>query len=389
MMRRLRQVTLVGWLLSAPLLVLAAQAPEVGVSDTGFTTHAGTWECAPGHLIQNREIDLVCGSVRYGFGYTGCMDPSHGDQHPAAEGNFGMPVPTNCNWYWGGFLNILINGQDAVRYTVSDMRALDTGSRGSLQVVWQHPDAEVGLRMLLLPGENHVLSFLTWRPRPGKQVTSVTVKLTCYPSFFTTSRHRQGERHCLTPRTDEREPRTLTLVPTADTWLCYYDKVFDRAKGEGEGPCAALVAPGSVQGGRVLISDYAVQTELNLKPEAGEARLGFYDFVGKTNAQAEGYLRKSGVRDLAELTALDFRPLAVRNLQPEALRADADRLLAEAGDDGLALKPQVEGLLAKTETLQQSAAQGDWRAEADLADLVRGSADVFWRLRIFAALNKQ
>ena len=59
-----------------------------------------------------------------------CVDPSHGDERPAAEGNFGMPARTSANWYWGGFLNILINGKDATRYRLADLRVMETGRRG-------------------------------------------------------------------------------------------------------------------------------------------------------------------------------------------------------------------------------------------------------------------
>ena len=365
-----------------------AQPPAtVRVTDSGPQPNPATWECTAGHSVEKRKITLDSGGRRYTFQISGCQDPSHAGEHPCAEGNFGMPEPTPANWYWGGFLRVLVNGSDATGRDIKDLRVIEQGMRGAFQTVWAHPDADVGLRLMMLPGANHVLAELVWKPTPGVTLQSVGVRLTCYPSFFTAARQRKGERHCRTPRTDQSEPTTLTLEPEQDTYLYYYDAVFDVARGEGDGPCAALVAPQAVQGGRVSIGDYAVQTELDLKPEAGEARLAFYDFTGLPNADAESYLRSEAPRDLAELEQTDFRPEAVRQLDLDQLRAEALKLLADAAEDGQALAPQVEELLGRLGELNAGATRGDWIAEAELATALSSSEDLFWKLRAFAALN--
>ena len=41
------------------------------------------------------------------------------------------------------------------------------------------------LSALSLPA--HVLANLTWKPRPGVTLKTVTVELRCYPSFFTSA----------------------------------------------------------------------------------------------------------------------------------------------------------------------------------------------------------
>jgi len=362
-------------------------AAQVSAADTGPQTNAATWECTAGHKIEKRRITLDSGTSRYTFLASGCVDPSHGDERPCSEGNFGMPDPTVANWYWGGFLQVLVNGKNATAYRISDMRVIETGARGAFQIVWAHPDAEVGLRLLMLPGGNHVLADLVWNPTPGASPKTVAVRLTCYPSFFTASRHRAGARHCQTPRTDLPQPQVLELVSAEDTWLYYYDTTFDVAKGEGGGPCAALVAPAGVAGGRVQIGDYAETTDLTLTPEAGEARLAFYDFTGRTNAEAEAYLKQHAGGDLKELTATDFRPAPGRTLQVETLRSEAEKLLADAGDDAQTFQPKVEDLLTRVEALKGQADARDWKAEGDLASLLANSSDLFWKLRAFAALN--
>jgi len=366
----------------------AGEAGEVSVHDGGSHVGPASFECTPGHKVETRLVTLDSGMTKYTFRYCGCQDSSHGDRRPAAEGNFGMPAPTAANWYWGGFFFVLVNGKEATEYRLSDLRVLETGPRGAMQIVWAHPDADVGLRLLMLPGANHVMAHLVWKPRPQAAVKRVVVRLVCYPSFFTSARHRQGERHCQTPRIDKHEPETLALVPERDACLYFYDKVFDTAKGEGDGPCAAIVAPQAVQGGQVQIGGYAVTTELRLKPEAGQARLAFYDFTGRTNAEAEAYLKAHAAEDLARLVTTDFRPQSVRRLNAESLKTEAAQLLAAAADDAKPYRAKIEEFLARVAALKASADRGDWKAEAELASVLAASEDLFWKLKALAALNR-
>jgi len=369
--------------------LLAAQPDdEVSARDGGSKIAPATFECKPGHQVDTHLITLESATARYGFRYSGCQDPSHGELRPSAEGNFGMPEPTSDNWYWGGFFQVMVNGTDAIGYRLSDIRVTEAGARGAFQAIWAHPDADLGLRVMLLSNTNHVLALLTWKPKPEATLKTITLRLRCYPSFFTAARHRQGERHCQTPRLDQQEPETLELDPAQDGYLYYYDAVFDVARGEGDGPCAALVAPDALQGGRVQIGDYAVMTDLDLKPDAGQTRFALYDFTGLTNADAEAYLRAHWTDDLAQLTQADFRPEPVRLLQADRLQAQAAQLLADAADDGQTLKPQVDEVLSRVADLKGKADEGDWVAEAELASVLTNSADLFWRLKAFALLNR-
>ena len=69
------------------------------------------------------------------------------------------------------------------------------------------------------------------------------------------------------------------------------------------------------------------------------------------------------------------------------LRAEAQELLSDAAEDGVALKPRVDELLRRVTDLKARADQRDWRAEAELSSLLVDSEDFFWKLRSFAVLN--
>jgi hypothetical protein len=77
----------------------------------------------------------------------------------------------------------------------------------------------------------------------------------------------------------------------------------------------------------------------------------------------------------------------VRLLEPDRLRAEALKILEDAGEDGKALEGRVHELLSKIDAQKAAADGGDWIAEADLATALTDSQDLFWKLRTFAALN--
>lgn len=375
-------------LLLAGLPAGAAPTPagDVHVEDSGpqrETSHAKGHE---GHAWEKRSVTMDSGAAQYRFQYSACVDPSHGDARPSSEGALGMPGPSAANWYHGGFLFLTINGKEVTGFRLTDLGVIETGVRGAFQMVWDHPDATVGLRLLMPAGANHVLAHLAWKPKAGAEIKSVSLRLDCYPSFFTAWHHRQGDRHVASPRIDRREGQPFELAPAEDTYLYYYDTVFDTAREECEGPCALLFDPRSVEAGRVQIGGYAVQSIFTLKPAAGEARLAFYDFHGQTNADAAAYLKAHGADDRRQLETLDFRPPAVQALDAGKLKAELEGLLAAAGDDAKPFRPRVSALLEKVAALKPRADAGDWQAEAELATALAESNDLVWKLRIAALL---
>ena len=128
--------------------------------------------------------------------------------------------------------------------------------------------------------------------------------------------------------------------------------------------------------------------QLVLKPEAGQARLALYDFTGHSNADAEAYLKAHAAEDLARLAADRF-PAGGRPSTPgRPPPGRGHRAPGRRGRRRPAVSSQDGGLLARVAALRTSADQGDWKAEAELATVLADSADLFWKLKALAALNR-
>jgi hypothetical protein len=83
----------------------------------------------------------------------------------------------------------------------------------------------------------------------------------------------------------------------------------------------------------------------------------------------------------------DFRPQSVRRVETDRLKSEAAQLLAAAADDAKPYRAKLEEFLARVAALKASADAGDWKAEAELATVLAGSEDLFWKLKALAALN--
>jgi hypothetical protein len=359
----------------------------VGVQEHGPTYRTGWKEGHRDHKWEERSVVLDSGARCYTLKYCACVDPSHPGVRALEEGYIGMPTPTVANWYHSGFFFVRVNGQEVGELPLLDMRATERGPRGGCHLVWETPDARVRVQFLLVGGAEGLLSQVTCVPKDGKRVESLEILVRCYPSFFTSAHRRQGDRTLITPRTEGHEPSTVTLDPVADTWLLYQDTVFDVAKGEGDGPCAMLFLPEDIAAGTVELTNYPVNTVLKAAPGTQRLRFAFWDFSGRSNAEALAFLREHGEVVRKELTSIEFRPLDVASFEAAHAPAEVGRLLAAAAQDGIRFKVEAEGLVGKLVGLKTRADGGDWTAEAEFAQVAADYDALRWKLRIFALLN--
>ena len=383
-------LALLAALLGVAVGLEAAEPPRpspVSVQERDPAYRTGWKEGHRDHRWEERSIALDSGKVAYTIKYSSCVDPSHPGVRVNEEGYIGMPTPCSANWYHSGFFFVRINGQEVGESPLLDMRATERGERGACQLVWETAAARVRVQFLMTGGSERLLCQVTCVPKEGQKISSLEVLSRCYPSYFTSHMKRQGDRTLITPRTEAHEPATLPLDPAADTYLFYQDGVFDVAKGEGEGPCAMLFLPEEIAAGTVQLTNYPVHTTLQAAPGVLRLRFAFWDFKGRSNADAAGFLKAHGTAIRDELRALDFRPPLLAAFAAAAVPVELKALLAAAGEDGTALQPAATALVAKLVDIKTRADAGDWAAEAEFAQQFADYEALRWKLRIYGLLN--
>lgn len=269
-------------------------------------------------------------AISYKAGY---REDRPGEAFPV-EGYIGMPQPVACNWYHGGFLRVLVDGQDIGRAALTSMTVTETGKRGVLDLVWHPATGPVRVRFVGLPDDDRL--FCEVRTDSPREDGQLSLQLVCYPSYFTSYNHRVGDRRVLTPTTEVKEREKQELAVATDDWAFYQDTVFDPARQEGDGPCALLVE--RTDGARIRLepASYPVFTRVDLPPGSRSVRLVLWDFAGQSNATALTRFRGEVETTRQELAALDFTPARLRQVNLPALRREVAALLDGATAAGVA-----------------------------------------------------
>jgi len=381
-MRRLTSIAGIVLLAFLPVTALAQdQVAEVSASDLGVRYRTVQHPGHEGHKAISHDILLQNDLITYGIRYTACIDKAHAPRVAPLEGYIGMPRPCACNWYHSGFLEIVINGEDIGTYPLGDFSVLDSGGRGLCRLVWDYPAGQVRVSFVLDPSARYLKCQI--RLRPKAHVKSISLRLRCYPSYFTAYHHRQGARRVRTPAALVREGENKTLTGEQNWWALYYDEVFDVARGEGEGPCGLLFVPRQVKTMRIAPGGYSVNTELQVKPTEGDIRLVFAEFPGTANADALKFMQRSASSILADLTATDFTPRLIANTDFDALGKELADLVARARPPA-DQAGKLRQLLADARGAAEAARGGDWKAELRVAKLLRAYRDALWGLKIQA-----
>lgn len=340
-----------------------------------------------GHTAIARSASILLGARDYEIKYTACTDKSHAPGVAPVEGYLGMPRPCSCNWYHGGFFCLAINGRDIGTTPLSSMTVAERGERAILDLVWHARPADVRVRFLGLPGHDGL--FCRVELDPNEPIRSVEVRLSCYPSYFTSHNQRHGARRIRTPAAVVEEGKTATLPARANWWALYYDEVFDTARGEGEGPCAMLMLPGQAEETSFKPGGYGVGTTIRYPAGTRRLDLIFWDFKGMTNAEALARMQSGAAKARDELAGADFTPQAVKSFDVAALRAELERALASAEVRATLGKrtAEVQGWLERYgASFEQGAAQRI-AAEERLLESVQLYEQFSWEVKLAELLS--
>ena len=382
MARRLR--ALVGALLLSPLLGLAAEpTQDASVGTDGLTLKPITRGTQAAKKRAEQHFTFTLGESRYRIRYSVVVDPAKPGKGFPSEGYVGMPAPCSANWYHGGFVFVRINGRDIGGTMLHSGTVAETGRRAIADLVWDAKAARVRMRFAGLPGDDKLLCEIALEPK--EPVKDLRISLRCYPSFFTAWHKRDGDRKIATPAATLNQGQR-TELPAAKNWYAvYYDTVFDVAKGEGDGPCAAMFVPDAVRAVRFNVGGYAVATELICRPDARSIRLAFWDFRKRANQPVLDAFRRSADKWLKELRGFDFTPAAVRSFEPKAELAELDRL-TRSPDVRKQLGKKAGAYRQRIAALTKPDAKLGILAQAELLGLLAAYREFLWELKVAALL---
>jgi len=375
------------WLLPLYLGALAvpvlAADEGVHVADRGQTVKPITEGPATGSDHVSYAFVLSNATCRYGISYNGYWSQDGGAK-ATPEGYLGMPAPGGDNWYAGGFLDVVANGQSLGGTRPLTPRAIEQGERGLIEVLFPAQPTPVRLRFLLEPDTD----YLACEIAANAPLKSLSLNLRCFPSCFTSWNKKDGWRQVISPSGIIEQGKDATLQAATDWWLFYQDTVLDYATNatDSGGPCAMLMLPEQAQTARVTVTSYPVSTSVACKPDLTFVRLAFWDFRKQPNGPALQHLRAIAPQVADRLRKLDFNDRGVAAFNARGERAKLDELVAHSSDPAKwkqTLTPVFEAIM----TALQAYAGGDFIAEQKAAEAIAKYREALWDLKFDALLT--
>ena len=330
-----------------------------------------------------QAFTFALGETVYRTRYSVVVDPKQPGKAFPSEGYIGMTGPCSCNWYHGGFLFVRINGLDVGTTKLHGGMVAETGSRAIADLVWDAEPARVRVRLAGLPGDDKLLCEVALEPK--QPIKDIRLLLRCYPSFFTAWHKRDGDRKIATPAATLNQGQRVELPADKHWYAVYYDTIFDVAKGEGEGPCAAMFLPEAVKTARFNVGSYGVDTELACRPDARSIRLAFWDFRKQANGPVLARFRRRAEGWAKQLRDFDFTPASVRDFDRKAALAEL-AALTRAPEVRKQLGKKADGYRKRIEALVPTDGQPGILQQAELVGLISDYRDFLWELKVAALL---
>ncbi|MGC9316698.1 MAG: DUF4838 domain-containing protein, partial [Armatimonadota bacterium] len=267
----------------------------------------------------------------------------------------GMTRPTSCNFYSGGFLDILVDGASVGAYRATIERLTWDGATG-YRLTWRPPGLTVGVLVVGRDGDDHLT--VHGEVTSEDVIDSLALSLRCFPSSFAEPR----ERRVVTAQRELQAGARGLLAP-GECWAFYMDEHFDEADlpDESSGPCAMLFDPRQISRAMLNVSDYQVETELEVMPGRTSFDLALWEFADRANDAALAALQES------------IADLEVADLQVEVVEAP-ERVLASDG------RPAATLVLPAEPTVREETAARDLqlhiqRMSGAYLPIVRGVAE--------------
>lgn len=303
-----------------PRVIIADHGEHTGIAGPG----------APKHIIGlprlSHTIAMNTGIRTYGLQYTVAHDPKRPGVAIPGEGYIGMSLPANCNWYAGGFFDLIINGKSIGSTPVHSFIGRKVGNRGVVDFVFDTPLSLVRIRFVTFAGDDALYCQALLEPKT--EIKGLQVRLSCYPSAFVSN----AERHVLTPTRDLAQDERADLDLTKEWWLLYYDRIFDAGHAgtsrTGVGPCSVLWLGKQTRKVGFSVGRYGTRTIMDFNPGQRDLRLIFFDYKGIKNKVVISDLRKRAPELRRKLAALRFVDDSVVNWPLVRKQQEVTRILA-------------------------------------------------------------
>ena len=187
----------------------------------------------------------------------------------------GIVKPQPHIWYYNGYIHVFLDDFDATAYRISEIKQIESGKNGRVDVIWDSPKGEITLSFLMCPDHSGLFQKLT--VKPNIPVKKLTLQFSSYPDSFTSP----------------NKPFVF-MEPEEKRWCILGDEINDRAFGKGRGPGGILLLPEELDSIKYRPYNTELEKIINIQPNQEiSIHWTIWLFPEMSNKRAIEYMNKN------------------------------------------------------------------------------------------------
>lgn len=299
-------VSLVGIVVSFLILTSFAFA-QVEITDIMERGKKGQYKGGKFSLTERLITIDNGGPVNYSLYYAYINDPAFKEKYPnkpfpylyrdwTRSSNLGLG---GAAWCSAGFMDV-IAGKD-LRFTVcKEIKVVEKGKRGVVDVVWEHEKANIKARFIILPGDDKV--YLKVSVDPKIELSKIRV---CFLATLCPCIKEEDWYHWISTASrsiSRKDQQVSNLDPQTEPWVFIFDSKKNR-----RGTCALMYLPEEAK--KVSVTQVCgTFVDVIYPGSIKEMRFILWNFPKKYKSVEEVYLylKENGEKFSEELRNMSF-----------------------------------------------------------------------------------
>ena len=233
--------------------------------------------------VTAHECTLTTGNVNYRLNFHSTVKDDR--EYIKGIGLMGRTSSSNHfakrGWWWhglDGFLKLKVWGKSIFKMPVTYK-----SDENGIEFIFSDAGKEVKIFFKAQDNDDRLFMSINFSTAPQKSL----MELICYPGNFLRKFPEKRDRYANTAKRSIQwtAKDSRVKLDKDEYWIYYEDRKFDTSKSTYFSTCALLYNPNEVKSVNLIVSSYAIKTEVLMSPDKKSYNFILWEFPGRKNAK--------------------------------------------------------------------------------------------------------
>ncbi|MCF6176252.1 MAG: hypothetical protein L3J71_10855 [Victivallaceae bacterium] len=231
--------------------------------------------------VTAHECTFITGNVNYRLNFHSTLkDDREYIKGIGLMGGVSAKRFSKRGWWYGpnGFLKLNVWGKNIFKMPVTYK-----SDDGVIEFTFSEGNKTVKIIFRAQENDDKLFMGIDFSESPQRGV----MKLTCYPGNMLKKYPEKRDRYANTAKRSIQWQKKVSRIKLEkdEYWIYYEDRKFDTSKSTYFSTCALLYNPNEVKAVNLLVSSYAIVTEVLFSPDKQNYNFILWEFPGRKNAK--------------------------------------------------------------------------------------------------------